>query len=133
MSRYDDIIDLPHYQSTKRPHMSLHDRGAQFAPFAALKGYEEAVAETARLTDSKLILDDNEIEQIDAKLQYISENISDNLIVSITYFVPDLRKAGGHYSNIVGSVKRIDPIAHTLTMLDNVEIQISDIYSIDIE
>ena len=66
--RYDDIIHLPHHQSAERAHMSLHDRAAQFAPFAALSGHEEAIEETARLTDEKITLDETAIEKINEKL-----------------------------------------------------------------
>ena len=73
--KYDDIIDLPHYTSKKRPRMSMHDRAAQFSPFAALTGYEDAVEETARLTDSKIELDDDKVEDINVKLQLIKEHL----------------------------------------------------------
>lgn len=133
MSKYDDIINLPHYQSVKRPHMSIHDRAAQFAPFAALKGYEEAVIETARLTDSRIILDENEIEQIDAKLQYLAENINDNSLISVTHFVQDRYKAGGEYVTTVGKVKRVDSIGQYIVLDNEVEILVEDIISLNIE
>lgn len=133
MSRYDDIINLPHYQSDKRPHMTLHDRAAQFAPFAALKGYEEAVIETARLTDNRIILDENEIEQIDAKLQYLADNIGKDNIVSITHFVQDSRKAGGEYVTTVGVVKRVDSIGQYVLIDKDIEILVEDIVALNIE
>lgn len=132
MSRYDDIIDLPHYQSIKRPHMSNHDRAAQFAPFAALKGYEEAVIETARLTDSRITLDENEIEQIDAKLQQLAENMDSRNIVSVTHFVQDKYKAGGEYITTVGVVKKIDSIGRYL-VVDDIDILVEDIVALNIE
>ncbi|MFQ9064290.1 MAG: hypothetical protein ACLR5R_03940 [Eubacterium sp.] len=95
--KYDDIIDLPHHISTRRAHLSMAQRSAQFASFAALKGFEDEIAETARVTDKKLILDENEIEILNEALQYISYNINENLEVSITYFVPDKLKSGGAY------------------------------------
>lgn len=133
MSRYDDIINLPHYQSDKRPHMTLHDRAAQFAPFAALKGYEEAVIETARLTDNRIILDENEIEQIDAKLQYLADNIGKDNIVSITHFVQDSRKAGGEYVTTVGVVRRVDSIGQYVLIDKDIEILVEDIVALNIE
>lgn len=133
MSRYDDIINLPHYQSDKRPHMTLHDRAAQFAPFAALKGYEEAVIETARLTDNRIILDENEIEQIDAKLQYLADNIGKDNIASITHFVQDSRKAGGEYVTTVGVVKKVDSIGQYVLIDKDIEILVEDIVALNIE
>ncbi len=132
MSRYDDIINLPHYQSTKRPHMSLHDRAAQFAPFAALKGYEEAVIETARHTDSKAVLDENQIEQIDATLQYISDNITSGINITVTYYLPDRFKAGGSYVEHIGLVKKIEPMARVVEFDNGFQIYIDDIFNIEI-
>ena len=71
MGKYDDIINLPHHQSITRAHMPMRDRAAQFAPFAALRGYDDEVIETARLTDRKIVLDENEISKIDGVLQLV--------------------------------------------------------------
>ena len=89
MGNYDDIINLPHHQSKTRPHKTLHDRAAQFAPFAALTGYAEEVAETARLTDRKIELSESEIAVVNEQLQYIAANLNQQLEVIITHFVPD--------------------------------------------
>ena len=94
-SRYDDIINLPHHVSPTRQRMSMHDRAAQFAPFAALVGYDDAVAETARLTESRPELDEQEQRIINEKLAYIAEHINEHPEVCIKYFVPDERKSGG--------------------------------------
>ena len=72
---YEDMLYLPHHQSTKRKHMSLHDRAAQFAPFAALNGYEDAIEETGRLTEEEMILDETAVAQINEQLQYLSAHI----------------------------------------------------------
>lgn len=133
MSRYDDIINLPHHQSTKRTHMSTHDRAAQFAPFAALKGYEEAVIETARHTDSKAVLDENQIEQIDATLQYIADNLNSNININVTYYLPDKYKAGGAYLEYSGRVKRIEPLARVIEFDNGFQIYIDDVFNIEIE
>ena len=129
--KYDDIIDLPHHISTRRAHLSMPQRSAQFASFAALKGFEDEIAETARVTDKKLILDENEIEILNEALQYISYNINENLEVSITYFVPDKLKSGGAYVTKKGTVKKIDTFNKSVTV-DNAEIPVNDILKIEI-
>lgn len=129
--KYDDIIDLPHHMSTRRAHLSMAQRSAQFASFAALKGFEDEIAETARVTDKKLILDENEIEILNEALQYISYNINENLEVSITYFVPDKLKSGGAYVTKKGTVKKIDTLNKSV-IVDNAEIPVNDILKIEI-
>lgn len=128
--KYKEIIHLPHKQSTTRPHMPIADRAAQFAPFAALVGYEDAVKETARLTDSRRELSDGALEQLNAKLSYIQEHLDDQPEVSITYFQADSKKSGGAYLTYVGIVKRIDDYGHIVLMQDGREIFIDDITEI---
>lgn len=129
-SLYEDIIHLSHHVSPKRPQMSMKDRAAQFAPFAALTGHEEAVRETARLTDSKIELDENEIQLLDQKLQYL-EAQAKQPVIEITYFLPDQRKSGGAYVEVQGRIKRIDRYHHCLRMEDETIIPIDDILKID--
>lgn len=129
--KYDDIISLPHHTSTKRVHLSTAQRSAQFASFAALKGFEDEIAETARVTDERVILDENEIETLNDALQYISYNLNEIFEVSITYFVPDKLKSGGAYVTKVGSVKKIDSFARRV-LIDGTEIPIDDIVKIEI-
>lgn len=105
--RYDDIIDMPHHTSTKHPQMSLYDRAAQFAPFAALTGHDMAIKETARVTDKKVELDEYAKEKLNDKLQIIRDTIHSNTEVTITYFVPDEKKAGGAYHSFAGCVKKL--------------------------
>ena len=130
---YEDILHLPHHISTKRKQMSLHDRAAQFAPFAALTGHEAAVKETARLTETRIELDENEIELLDQKLQYILQHLSERPMAAITYFLPDQRKAGGKYTEVEGQIKKIDQWEHRLIMGDGTMIPIADILRIDLE
>ena len=130
-NQYDDIIHLPHPVSKYRKHMSVHDRAAQFAPFAALTGHEEAVEETARLTDAKIELDENEKEELDRRLQYILQQPEGALEVSITYFLPDLRKSGGAYIKATGAVKSLDARARILKMMDGTKILLEDILEIN--
>lgn len=129
--KYDDIIDLPHHISTRRAHLSMAQRSAQFASFAALKGFEDEIAETARVTDKKIILDENEIEILNEALQYISYNVNENLEVLITYFVPDKLKLGGAYVTKKGTVKKIDTFNKSV-IVDNTEIPVNDILKIEI-
>ena len=131
MSDYDDIINLTHHQSKNHPHMSLHDRAAQFAPFAALTGYDDAVKEARRLTDSKPELDENQLEELDQKLADLMTRIEEHPEVTIIYFEPDDKKEGGAYVTCVGKIKKIDGCMHQLVFEDGKGISICNI--IDIE
>lgn len=130
-NNYDDIIDLPHHVSATRPQMSMMDRAAQFSPFAALTGYDAAIKETARLTDQKIDLDDYEKEEINDKIQLITEHLGEDFEVVITYFQPDGRKAGGAYVDAVGIVKKIDEYDRVIILQDGKKIPIDDILDID--
>ena len=114
--RYDDIMHLPHHQSTKRAHMSLHDRAAQFAPFAALTGHEAAIEETARLTEDEITLDDTALADINDRLYEISQHLSEQWKVSVTYFRPDAKKQGGAYLTDVGTIRKINEIEQFIIM-----------------
>lgn len=116
MSKYDDIINLPHHVSSKHPQMSLHDRAAQFSPFAALTGHSAAVEETARLTESEAMLDDSVVEALNEKLAYLKEHLTEEPVVSITYFEPDKMKDGGKYLTLTGKIKKIDDFAQAVTL-----------------
>ena len=117
--RYDDIIDLPRFVSKGRKHMSNYDRAAQFAPFDALTGYDEAIEETGRTTDEKVMLGENEIVMLDQKFQILRAHIKERPAVTLTYFVPDLYKEGGSYKKEEVIVKRIDMSQHVLISDDN--------------
>ena len=129
---YEDIIHFPHPTSAKHPRMSMIERAAQFSPFAALTGYEDAIEETARLTDSKIELSEDEKATLDRKLRLIAENPAETEI-TITYFVPDERKAGGAYEVVAGPVKKIDRVGHAVVMVDGIKIAIEDIIAIEME
>ena len=101
-NRYDEIINLPHHVSTTRPQMPMSDRAAQFAPFAALTGYDSAIKETGRLTDEKIELDEEALTALDMKYQLLMDVFDDAPEVTITFFQPDERKAGGKYASQVG-------------------------------
>lgn len=133
--RYDDIMNLPHHVSKGHLPMPIINRAAQFAPFAALSGYEEAVSETARLTEEKVELDENCKEILDEKLHMIKEHLQDPLkecAVKVTYFEPDEKKAGGEYLTVSGAVRKIDSYEQTLIMQDGKKIRIEYIINIEI-
>lgn len=108
--KYDDIMDLEHHVSKVHKAMSMHDRAAQFAPFAALTGYEDSIKEKARLTSKRIILDEDSINSINLELESIKFNIKDKPKVKIIYFIKDNTKDGGSYNTIIDNVKRIDDV-----------------------
>ena len=141
---YADIIDLSHHQSATRPHMSLHDRAAQFAPFAALSGYDDMVTETARLTDTEIELSDSEIEieLSDSEIEIINSVIAEiasltengaHPTVSVTHFIPDPHKHGGRYEPFTGVVKRVDPIKKQLIFYGSDSTEDKTVPTIDVD
>lgn len=127
---YDDIIDVEYPFDLGHVRMSSYDRCSQFMPFSALVGYKDEIIETARITNDRIILDDEYKEILDNKINSIMSNLSFNPIVSITYFVPDESKSGGSYESVKGVIKKID-LYKNILIIDNKKICISDI--IDIE
>ena len=124
---YDDIIYLPHHVSQNYPQMSMHDRAAQFAPFAALTGYEASVGETARLTSERRELDPQEAEELNRRLTDLAARLPDHPEVTVEYFVPDDRKAGGAYVTVTGVVRHISIAKRVLVMEDGTEIPMEDV------
>ena len=129
--KYDEIMGLPHHVSKTRPQMPMSDRAAQFAPFAALTGYDAAIKETGRLTDERIELDVEALSALDMKYQLLMEALDEAPEVTITYFQPDERKAGGKYVSAVGAVKKIDDFERRITMRDGTRIPMDDVLSID--
>ena len=129
---YDDIINLPHHISKTRPRISLEQRSAQFAPFSALTGYEDEIAETGRWVDEKLDLDEERKQILDEKLQSIIKKIKTQPSTTITYFVPDTKKDGGAYVTTTVSVKKIDKFENVIVLVDGTKIPINDIIDIEI-
>ena len=127
---YDDIIHLPHHVSATRPHMSLHDRAAQFSPFAALTGYDDAIRETARLTDERMDLDEYLKYMLSDRLQIIADRIREHPEIEITYFQPDSRKDGGAYITAASTAKKIDEYERIVVMTDGTVIPMDEIISI---
>ena len=128
--KYDDIINLPHHVSEKRARMSMLDRGAQFSPFAALVGYDAAIAETARLTDFRIELTDSAKQALNETLRRVTENIRQHPQVSVLWFLPDERKAGGSYVRSKGAVKKVDVYRERL-VLEEVSIPFGSIYELE--
>lgn len=124
---YDDILHGRRPVSQKHPPMSRADRAAQFSPFAALTGYEAAVKETARLTQGKIELSDEEKESIDRVLQALAAHRSEQPPVIVTYFLPDQKKDGGAYVTVTGALKRINLLERRLILTDGTLIPIDDI------
>ncbi len=131
--KYDDIINIPYEKSRKHPHMSLYARSAQFAPFAALTGYEDAVQETGRLTNERIELSEELKVNIDSKLQYLRENIAQKQEVSFTFFVPDSRKSGGAYITKQGIIKKFDELEQIIILADQSQIPINEIISVNFD
>lgn len=130
MGRYDDIIDLPHHVSATRPQMPMIDRAAQFMPFRALTGYEDAVHETARLTDDRVELTEDEKVLLDGKLQRLADRLDSHPQVTLTWFRPDKRKTGGAYVTTTGQLKKIDDYEGALILLGGERIVIENILDI---
>lgn len=130
MGKYDDIINMPHYVSTKHPRLSMEQRAAQFAPFAALSGFEAAIDETSRITEDRIELNEEEKLKIDNILQKLKNEISERPKVTITYFVPDIRKSGGEYLTKIGNLKRIDEFRQVIIFEDKTEIPIKEVVEI---
>lgn len=125
---YDDIINLPHHVSATHPHMPMKDRAAQFAPFAALTGYEDAVREAAQLTEGKVELTEDAQAALDAKLRPLTDGSMTGKEVTLTWFQPDARKSGGTYVTTTGILKRVDPYEKSMVLADGRRIPIADIF-----
>ena len=129
--KYEDIVHLPHHVSETHPRMSRHDRAAQFSPFAALTGHDAAVQETARLTDARIETAEDKRYELDLKLQLLEQLLASRPALTVTYFIPDKRKAGGAYVSVSGSLRRIDPRKRLLTLCDGREIPMDDVLELD--
>ena len=126
-SKYDSIMNLPHHVSKTRPQMPMSDRAAQFAPFAALTGYDSAIRETGRLTDERIELDEEALTALDMKA------IDEEPEASVTYFKPDQRKDGGAYLTETGKIGKIDEYQRLVIMRSGVRIPMDDILQIDFD
>ena len=116
---YADILTLPHHKAANRPHMSMHDRAAQFSPFAALTGFDGVIAETGRMTNRKVELSESQMTLLNQKLTLIDDVIQDGYhpVVTVVYFVPDAKKEGGSYQEYTGKVRQVDSAERKLVFL----------------
>ena len=128
--RYDDIKHLSRPQYDDLPPMSMHDRVAQFSPFAALVGYDDAVAETARLTDSRIELGEDMIDELNQSISQLLLTLDEQRQIKVIYFVPDERKAGGRYLEKTGVVLRFDSFNNALVFSDGEKIAVNDLYQV---
>ena len=129
--KYDDILHLSHPTSKKHPRMPISDRAAIFSPFAALSGHGAAIAETARLTDRRIELDEDTRAELDQKQAALLEHIGERPEVTVTWFQPDGRKEGGAYVTVTGRLKKIDEVGRTLTLLDGTSIPLEDVAGLE--
>ena len=129
-NRYDEIMELPHHVSKTHPQMPMSDRAAQFAPFAALTGYDSAIKETGRLTDERIELDEEALTALDRKYQLLMDTLDDAPEVTIIYFQPDERKAGGQYVSATGTVKKVDTFGRRILLQDGARIPLDSVYDL---
>ncbi len=130
---YEDIIRLAHHVSVSHPQMPVSERAAQFSPFAALSGYEAAIRETGRLTEARIELDEDMAAELDDKLRTLQEQMEEQPEVSVTYFLPDEKKAGGAYVTVTGRIRKIDRYKGTIIMRDGTNIPIRDVTALSFD
>lgn len=129
---YADILDAARPEPVPaHPRMPVRSRAAQFAPFAALTGHDDAIRETARLTVARIELDEGEQAVLDSKLQLLRRHLAEQPAVRVTYFQPDARKAGGAYLTAAGAAKKLDAHAGLLILQDGTRIPVAEIVQID--
>ena len=128
---YDDILHLPHPTSARHPRMPIAERAAIFSPFAALTGHAGAIAETARLTDQKMELDEDTKAELDRRQAVLMEHIAEQPEVTVTWFQPDERKDGGAYFTTTGRLKKINEMNRVLILLDGTSIPLEDVADLE--
>ena len=131
-NNYDDIINLPRHVSKNRKHMSNYDRAAQFSPFAALKGYDDEIDETARLTDEKHELEGERVAEINEKLLLLKGAVREHPLVKIVYFVKDDKKSGGAYVTTEARLKKFSAYERKLYFDNNLTVCFDDVFSIEL-
>lgn len=130
MRNYDDLINLSRPQYHDLPPMSIHDRAAQFSPFAALVGYDAAVEETARLTDSRREMEEDEINELNRQLSELNKRLSERPRIRVTYFIRDRKKEGGRYASKIGNARTIDQAENRIIFTDGESVPVKDMYSV---
>lgn len=128
---YADIIDLPHHEPKTRMRMPRSNRAASFSPFAALSGYDDAMKETARLTDRQIEIGEDTKIALNERLRIAMEQIENHPVITVTYFMADSRKNGGAYVKHTGVIKKIDECERKVIFRDQMVIPIDNIYEMD--
>ena len=129
--KYDDILHLPHPTSVRHPRMPISERATIFSPFAALTCHAGAIAETARLTDQRMELDEDTKMELDLKQQVLNNIVAEHPEITVTWFRPDERKEGGAYVTTAGRLKRIDEVERALVLTDGTAIPLADVVGIE--
>ena len=129
--KYDDMLHLPHPTSVRHPRMPISERAAMFSPFAALSGHAGAIAETARLTDQKMELDEDTKAELDRRQTVLLEHISEQPEITVTWFQPYERKDGGAYLTIIGRLKKLNEIQRVLVLVVGTKIPLDDVVEIE--
>ena len=129
--KYDDILHLPRPTSVRHPRMPISERAAMFSPFTALSGHAGAIAETARLTDQKMELDEDTKVELDRRQTVLLEHISEQPEITVTWFQPDERKDGGAYFTTTGRLKKINEMNRVLILLDGTSIPLEDVADLE--
>ena len=130
---FDVIIDLPRPVSRKHPPMPMMKRAAQFLPFAALTGFEGEIAEAARLTETAPELSEDALAALDEQLSLLRQLLPNQPRVTVTRFLPDERKAGGHFETLTGQVRRVDEAGRALILTDGVRIDLDTVVELTVE
>lgn len=128
---YDNIINLPHPTSQRHPRMPIHDRAAIFSPFAALSGHGAAIAETARLTERRIELDEDTRAELDRRQAILLGHIDEQPEVTITWFQPDEKKDGGAYPTATGRLKKFRELERILLLTDGTEIPLQNVVALE--
>lgn len=131
-SQYEDIMNLPHHVSPSRPRMTMAERAAQFSPFAALTGYDEAIRETGRLTEEKIDLEEDSLQELDRRFRLLAAHLHEEPEAVMTCFQRDARKAGGAYIQVCGRVRKVDEQERMLVLQDGTRILMEDILSLEL-
>lgn len=130
MNSYEDFLNLPHYEPKNHPRMSIENRSSQFAPFSALSGYKDAIKEKERLTEKMIHLSNEEQELLNKKLLIIQNNLSNQPIITFTYFIGDKLKDGGKYITKNGIIKKMDLIKKEIKLIDGTIIPLYNLLKI---
>ena len=128
---YDDIINLPHHTSKRHPRMPVRDRAAIFSPFAALSGHGAAIAETARLTEQRIELDEDSRAELDRRQAVLLEHMDKQPELTVTWFQPDEKKDGGAYLTTTGRLKKLKELERLLLLADGTEIPLEDVVALE--